>query len=352
MKKCLGIFIASIIALGMTSCSEDFDIAAPYKDITVVYGLLNIGEPVQYIRIQKAFLDPNSSALKGAKIADSNYYRDITVRMKEFTADYSLISDVTLQKVDLDTLGSPKLPGVFFSYPERNIAYRYTKLLNAGHNYRLVITNNETGNVDSADTKVVDTLTSSFNVAELSKSKPQIDFSFTKRPAKYLLSLDLSNTNGVYFEGYIKFNYVDVENGSDKKDTFFVWNFDTYPGGNQPKETPSLFSYNDQFLNTFHIFIPAADAGRTRELDSADVYVWGADKNYYNYIYNTQSQGGLTADQIHPVYTTIRGKDVLGVFGSRAKRIRYNIPLSDASLDSLKKSPITKDLGFIGRSDH
>ena len=79
MKKCLGIFIASMIALGMGSCSEDFDIAAPYKDITVVYGLMNIGEPVQYIRIQKAFLDPNKSALEVAKIPDSNYYRNITV---------------------------------------------------------------------------------------------------------------------------------------------------------------------------------------------------------------------------------------------------------------------------------
>src|SRR5437764_4127391 len=47
----------------LASCSEDFTVGAPYKAITVVYGIMDVGDTAHYIRIQKAYYDENMSAL-------------------------------------------------------------------------------------------------------------------------------------------------------------------------------------------------------------------------------------------------------------------------------------------------
>jgi hypothetical protein len=45
--------MGSLLWLG--SCDEQFDINAPYQDIWVVYGILNLEAPYQYVRVSKAF---------------------------------------------------------------------------------------------------------------------------------------------------------------------------------------------------------------------------------------------------------------------------------------------------------
>ena len=83
MKKLVLSAIGLAVMLGLHSCSEDFEITAPYKDITVAYGILNITDTAHYIRIQKAFLDENKSAIDMAKVADSNFYAQLDVKVKE-----------------------------------------------------------------------------------------------------------------------------------------------------------------------------------------------------------------------------------------------------------------------------
>jgi hypothetical protein len=45
-----------LIPLAFTSCETDFELNAEWKDITIVYGILNQNDTAHYIRIQKAFL--------------------------------------------------------------------------------------------------------------------------------------------------------------------------------------------------------------------------------------------------------------------------------------------------------
>ena len=44
-----------LMSLWLLACSEAFELNAPYKDIWVVYGVLNPGDTAQFIRISKAF---------------------------------------------------------------------------------------------------------------------------------------------------------------------------------------------------------------------------------------------------------------------------------------------------------
>ena len=90
---------------------------APYKEITVVYGLLNTADTVQWIRINKAFLGMGN-ALVMAQQPDSINYPDILdVKLQEYEGStlrktFSLLRDSSIQKE----------PGVFATVP--NILYR------------------------------------------------------------------------------------------------------------------------------------------------------------------------------------------------------------------------------------
>ena len=53
MKKAVSILLASTI-LFVISCEEDLDVA-PYEPITIVYGIINIKDTVQYVRINRGF---------------------------------------------------------------------------------------------------------------------------------------------------------------------------------------------------------------------------------------------------------------------------------------------------------
>lgn len=147
------IFVALLLILISGGCSEDFDMEAPYKPVTVVYGILNKEEAINYIRIQKVFQSGSGSAYTGALIADSNFDSRIEVVVKEFNKKRQLVSETKLPRVDLNREGLAKKPGPFFN--DYNYAYKYARQLDTQNRYRLVISNKETGITDSAETGII-----------------------------------------------------------------------------------------------------------------------------------------------------------------------------------------------------
>jgi hypothetical protein len=63
------------LAATLCGCSSELDINAPYKDITIVYGLLDSRDPIQFIKVNKAFLG-EGDAYVFAQIPDSNEWGD------------------------------------------------------------------------------------------------------------------------------------------------------------------------------------------------------------------------------------------------------------------------------------
>src|SRR4051812_39354220 len=124
MKKIALNLLCAFTLSGMISCKEDFDVAAPYKNFTIAYGMLDATETVHYIRIQKAFMDQDKSALDMAAIADSSFYPEgaLEVHMKELSGN-TVVSDSILRRVTMANEGITKEPGAFFTTP--NYAYKY-----------------------------------------------------------------------------------------------------------------------------------------------------------------------------------------------------------------------------------
>ncbi|MBK9292648.1 MAG: DUF4249 family protein [Bacteroidetes bacterium] len=130
--------LAGIVLLTTTllisACSTDVDNFADYKDITIVYGMLEAGADTTFIKITKAFLGPGN-ALLIARIPDSsNYPGKLEVQLQ------GKVGSNTLPPITLDTITiHNKLAGdSVFYFPSQKVYYTKAAL-NPNATYTLTI---------------------------------------------------------------------------------------------------------------------------------------------------------------------------------------------------------------------
>lgn len=132
MKK----FLYSLLAASLffTACETDIDINADWKDTTLVLGVFTTTDSIHYLRIHKAYLDPEKSAFEVAKIKDSLYYSSLNVTIEQVRNNV-VLRTFTCEQVDTNILE----PGIFAG-PEA-ILYRFRSgtLLDSSSTYRLRI---------------------------------------------------------------------------------------------------------------------------------------------------------------------------------------------------------------------
>jgi hypothetical protein len=85
-------------------------------------------------------------------------------------------------------------------------------------------------------------------------------------------------------------------------------------------------------------------------VDTPDFVFYLGGLELRKYIEITNAQGGITADQIKPVYTNMQGENAYGIFSSRVERNVYRVPFSKKTVDSLIYSPNAKFLQIVGKS--
>ncbi len=352
MKQISGSMLAlTLLVTGAVSCSEDFKVAAPYKEITVSYGLLNMADTAHYIRIQKAFLDESKNAAEMAKDGDSSYYTTLDVRIREINSNNAVVSETTLSRVDLAAEGYPKQQGTFFNTP--HYAYKYKHTLNPANRYRLVIKNTVSGKTDSAETSVISSNPtddrSDFTVFEFHQVFFNMNFVNAGRPnGKFSINVK-APANGRLYEGVIRFHWIDRNiNTNEETKHYSDWTFST---GDFTSGSFTLTVEQSQFFPFLINTMKPAAANIERYVDSCDMFVWAATEDVYTYQRYQMAAGGLTGDQIKPNYTNFKGEDVLGIFASRSVRSKLQIPFSEATLDSLRLHPAVIDLKIRGVSD-
>lgn len=344
--------MAGFLAAGLSSCSEDFEVAAPYREVTVVYGLLNMADTAHYVRVQKAFLDDSKSALDMAREADSNFYRGLVVVMREIdTVSNKARVTLPMELKNLEGEGYPKQPGAFFNTP--NLAYKLKHALDPRYKYRIVVTH-ANGEVDSAETGILSNDKNVFKVNEFDNvGNYSIVFGNPSDPAAtYALQINPRPPYSRLFEGTLRFHYVNKDLNTNVQTDMppLNFNFDLkdVPGtGRVSLSIPQISIYN--FLKAG---MQAPPAHIVRYMDSCDVIVWAGSHEMGEYRRFSMLQGGLTGDQIKPIYTNVKGANVLGLFASRVMRSRINIPISKPTMDTLMAHPITVPLQIKGVSDH
>ena len=96
MKK-IAIFLLLISTLFM-ACETDFEVNAHWKEVMIVYGLLDQSQQQQYIKINKAILG-EADALQMASVSGSVNYNPADLDVKIFKVNYDEFSG------SVDTIG-------------------------------------------------------------------------------------------------------------------------------------------------------------------------------------------------------------------------------------------------------
>ncbi|HPE55064.1 MAG TPA: hypothetical protein PK904_01600 [Bacteroidales bacterium] len=322
--------IVFLIFAGFTGCETDFDTTAPYKDITIVYGLLDSKDSMQYIKINKAFLAENN-VLTYAALEDSNSYPyPLDVWIEEWSSGDSV------KAIYFDTTSVyNKEPGQF--YNPRQIIYKWNKpaqpfkikyvveglndtigveyyWLNDESDYRLKIRNPKNGKVISAETPLVQ---------DFSITRPGFAtfIRFVPDPATPKQFSWESAENSGQYDYELRFNYRELNFGSndtiDKHITLASQSVTADPGTNEY----SFFYWDYNFYSACRSLIPYTDQNREDQVKdrftgTIELIVAAAETQFS--LYRQVYEPSTSIVQEKPTYTNV--DNGLGIFSSRAQK--------------------------------
>jgi hypothetical protein len=342
MKK---IVLGLMCVVLFTACSEDFKIAAPYKEVTIAFGLLDKGDSAHYFKITKGFLDEQNNNLLAAKNPDSLYYSDLQVSLEQRNSGGVVLSTIPVSKVNLVAEGIIKDTGVFVNNPA--YAYKCKANLNPGNKYRLVIKNPITGKTTYAETSVLNDDPNVFVTPENLSPSFAVDYSDLTEIKDFRI---VPPPNAAMIEMYMRFNYSEerVVNGttiSEDKSVdipFFRRKAVSSVGGPVSENFD-----NAGFIDFIAGALPITQNNVQRFVDTPDYIFYAAGAELKTYLDVTNAQGGITADQIKPIFTNMVGDDSYGIFSSRVRNFVPQVPFSKSTVALMVANP---QLGIVGPS--
>ncbi len=338
---------ALLVALFTESCSNEFDLTAPYKEIPVVYAILSPTDTAHYVRVEKAFLDPKTNALVVAQIADSLYYPENAISVYLQKVGSSTLYQ--LKRVDGNQEGFVRDSGVFAQAPNWLYKIKDDDLpggLSETASYRLIIKRQD-GRPDITAETIIP---KSFNLIapNTTGTPPFINF-LGKLTTTFRWTHD---ENAVYFNIYMVVPYrVLNSNGTlDFVDTLY-WTpvsnkrFDGV-GGNNSQERVVGNDFYSALRNHMLSKDPNAldNDGRIRYFGQISIAVEGGGREIYEYNLTEQANAGLTGAEILQTYTNM--SEGFGIFTAKNYRQYNGFKMGAVTIDSMRNSTIVQNFNF------
>lgn len=324
MKK---IFFVPLVMLLLWSCDNEIDLNEEWKEIPVVYAIFNPVDTAQYVRLEKAFLDPNISALEVAQIPDSIYFKDAQVFVKDFKTQ----KDYQFTLVDASKDGFPRDSGIFATTP--NYLYKSKEFHPVPSEqylfYALKSNNNDT--LTSAVFRIVD---------DLNLIRPHDN--------NYIINLRYINNFNILWEGGDEKGYYDVNiyfnykeknenNGGD-------WEYKTLKWKAGSKITETSYRIEGVRFYTFLRDHLTADPAIKRKFLYFDVEVISIGRELKEYIDILHAGSGITTSLQLPNYTNL--SNGYGVVSSVNSVKLAGLLAGQLMRDSLRWGIYTKELNF------
>ncbi|MBK6930233.1 MAG: DUF4249 family protein [Saprospirales bacterium] len=337
MKKLF--FLLPLAAALLPACSNDFEVAAPWKEIPVAYAILSPKDTAQYIRVEKAFLDPETSALQLAQIADSLYYPESAISV--FLEQLSTGQRIPLQRVDGNLEGYVRQGGIFATQP--NWLYKTKAQINEGETYRLLIIRNDGRPDITAETVIPREFI--LRHPDPADIPPQITFKRDVSP-----TVDWrTDAAGVFFNLHFRIRY--RENGLNgaliKRDTL-QWT--VTPNVKRSSQLVAGNLYKGEFLvstESFFNFLvqhipPASD--RFRYFEGIDVTLEGGGAEIERYLETAAANSGITGAEIIPAYSNL--SEGYGIFTAKNRVVLNKVRVTPETIDDLNEQAPTNALNF------
>lgn len=328
----LVLLLASALAL---SCNNELVTIEGAKDIPVVYAILSQKDTATYIRVEKAFSDPTRNAFEVAQIPDSLYYTDAKVSLVRMKSNERF----DLRQVDGNTEGYPRKDGIFAKAPNKVYKIK-TALLNmkADEDWRIEVVRQ-----GKTIAKELTQIVGSYSLTTVNKTlffRPDNQFSLS-------IEADDNEQKGRVYEANIILNIDETLNGATQVKKY-VWAFDFID--NRGRIGATSFDPNITFQRRAKEFydylgnnVPIV-TGISRTIKSVDIEVLIGGQEFIDYRKRFNSNSGITGSQTILNYTNAGGS--LGFVGSRNRVLVTDFKLSNETLDALKNTDVTKNLGF------
>ena len=327
------VLLASVGTL-FFGCSTDLDVTAPYKEITVVYSLLNKNDNIHWVKINKAFLG-DGDAFVYAQVPDSTEYTDeqlTDARVERIDANGNVAATMLLH----DTILLDRPEGLF-TWPVHKMYY-FRGDLPDGHlayedRYRLVAI--AKGNKVEAITPIVNDL-GVYNPTQNPETEMALkqNNSYQSLPIKWF-----TTANGRRYEAYYRFHYDEVTTDG----VFHAKSFDTFVGSvvssSVPGQPDEVSLNGELFYQTVANRVPqmAEPDVQQRIFRGVEFYWWIAASDLHTYLQLANPISGIVEER--PDYSNITGG-----YGLLSSRMYKLVPINGAR--KTFNSPSTDELRF------
>lgn len=338
MKKAIYSLVV-FACIAISACSTKVDLYADYKDIAVIYGLVDINADTNYLRISKAFCGSNDNPINAYEVAlisdSSNYTEKLDAYIIEFQRTLGQQYQATGRKLLLDTLTiHNKEQGLFYA-PDQVLYYTTEKFFPSEngnrYKYQLVIVK------PNGDTLKAETTPVGGNVSLLGTLAD-----FQSRPSEATNKLSFrSSPEGQLYDIKMQFNYREQHTGQAMTRKHVSWSYgaktlesyDKVPGTEDvyfmEYSVNTLFNYLSTAIGSDTIW-DANHPNVVRHIDNFVVTLSvGGHELYESFLMNSVLNNGLTTN----AFSNIEGEGI-GLFSSRTNIVK-TIGLTSSTLTDL-----------------
>lgn len=337
------IVISSFLAI-IPSCETDLEVNAPYKEVTVVYGLLNQNDSIHYIKINKSFLG-EANAYSMAIVRDSSEYKNLDAKIEEWKSGAK-----TNEWVLDDTVITNKASGDFY-YPEQTV-YFFKASLDYAAQYKLNISIDGGAKIVTAETSLINNVMdftgkggfqipcpageggSCVGFYANSQYNPGIDFKWT------------TVKNGKRYQLKMTFNYKDfyTDNTFTAKSMDWVFQPPLVSSGLNGNEEMTVTVEGEAFYKELQKQLAPLNTSNLDKREFVDFYftLYVASDDLNTYLLANQPSTGIIQEK--PEFTNI--SNGIGIFSSRITFVSDPKKLNDESKRELIQGPYTQELKF------
>ncbi len=324
MKIIKSFIIITLFFVLFNGCNTDVNIYSDYKDITIVYGVIDKSDDTLWVKVTKAFLG-SGNALEFAQNPDSsNYPYKLDIELT------GIKNGSEIQKFIFDTITihNKQAGDSVFYYPNQLMYYAVrTAALNNQAVYHLSVKKNN-GTIQ-AETSVIPDFPITYPVS-------RINFNYDKEIEWK------SAPNGKRYEISLTFHYRELwPNSTDTLQKTVSWSLGVKKSVNTDgTETMAIPYTGIEFYNILNNTLQK-DPNVKRWAGNVDVHIACASQDFDTYYEVNNTSGGILEEA--PQFSNIKGDDALGLFASRHS-VTKPVKLSVATELTLVQD---YDLGFI-----
>jgi len=348
------LLLLSSIAL-FASCDNDLQIIADWKDVPVVYGILNAEDTVHYVKLNKAFLG-QGDVMMMAQEFDSLHYAGEDVGLRLLELEESSVPNegwIIRKQIELEPTNEFVKPEGVFSSPTQ-VIYQTTEEVIAGSLYSAQVYRK------SNDTLIAYTENPIIIVKPVKMTKPNTYSPLTITENGYVPKVEWESVAGAeMYELSMFFNYMEFPvAGGDTISKSISLDFPNRLSNNSDGGDNMSYSIEfNQFLNFIAsnisedpsvrrlvVGMQAAQVVSGFAITHAclDFTLHAAGEDLSTYLVLNQNSNSLVLDR--PEYSNI--ENGIGIFSSRTFDTVSNVKITNSSNDEISTNDVTKHLNF------